>query len=272
MIVDAKRYLQAGLIAGRNLAIGVNLVSLSLIFRPARFVDVVSTLLFYFKALTGHGRLEQRNPQTFFKYSREYEILIDTDHYFWGNDPSYTKDIVTLCVLPKLMDAKRIFEIGTLDGFTAEHFAMNSLESTEVFTLDLPFEGSKLHLNTTLMDDNHRRAHSAVEKYRFDNTSWVSKVHLLFGDSASYDFSVFYDSIDLFFIDGAHSYEYVKSDTLNAIRCCRDGGMVVWHDYGRMGVNGVTRFLHEFSANGHRIYSVPGSSLAYHFVSGSAAD
>jgi predicted O-methyltransferase YrrM len=169
-------------------------------------------------------------------------------------------------MLPKLMEARRIFEIGTLDGYTSEHFAMNSFESTEVFSLDLPLDQSKLHLSTTLLDDNHRKAHSSVKNYRFDNTPWLSKVHLLFGDSAKYDFSPFHNSIDLFFIDGAHSYEYVKSDTQNAIRCCRDGGMVVWHDYGRMGVNGVSRYLHELSANGCRIYSVPGSSLAYHFV------
>jgi len=72
MIVDVNRYLQAGLKGGRNLAIGINLVSLGLTFRPARFVEVVSTLLsYFFKTLTGQGGLEQRNPQGFYTSSRD---------------------------------------------------------------------------------------------------------------------------------------------------------------------------------------------------------
>jgi len=37
---------------------------------------------------------------------------------------------------------------------------------------------------------------------------------------------------DLIFIDGSHYYEYVKSDTQNALGCLTAGGLVVWHDYG----------------------------------------
>jgi len=39
----------------------------------------------------------------------------------------------------------------------------------------------------------------------------------------------------------------------------------VWHDYGRMGVNGVSKWLHELSKS-KKIYSVPGSSLAWMIV------
>jgi hypothetical protein len=90
----------------------------------------------------------------------------------------------------------------------------------------------------------------------------ASKIQPLFGDSASFDYSPFIDRIDLFFIDGAHSYEYVRSDTLNALKCCRPGGVIAWHDFGRAGVNGVSRWLVEFSKQ-YPVFAVPGGSLAF---------
>jgi hypothetical protein len=82
-------------------------------------------------------------------------------------------------------------------------------------------------------------------------------------DSAKFDYSPFNRRVDLFFIDGAHSYPYVRDDTLKALECCRPGSVIAWHDYGRHGVNGVSRWLHEFS-RGRKIYCIPGGgSLAY---------
>jgi len=39
--------------------------------------------------------------------------------------------------------------------------------------------------------------------------------------------------------------------------------VVAWHDYGRMGVNGVSKWLHEFRRQGRQIFRIPGGSLAY---------
>jgi hypothetical protein len=64
-------------------------------------------------------------------------------------------------------------------------------------------------------------------------------------------------------VDGAHSYEYVTSDTRNALACVRAGGVIAWHDFGRSGVNGVTRALRELTETGRQIYAVPGGSLAF---------
>ncbi len=253
------------LIALRNVFLGGNLFSLQLISKPSLFVGTISTLLFYSKTLTGKSRLEQKNPDEIIQSNKKYEIKIDTDCYFWGNDASYVKDIITLCIITKLVDAKNIFEIGTLDGYTALHFAMNSPVNTKVYTLDLPPDGSEIpSLRSTAIDVAHQDQHAVIKKYRFQIPSVIEKVFTLFGDSARFDYAPFINKIDLFFIDGAHSYEYVKSDTLKALKCVRGGGIIVWHDYGRMGVNGVTKWLHEFAAQGNKVYSVPGSSLAYY--------
>lgn len=68
--------------------------------------------------------------------------------------------------------------------------------------------------------------------------------------------------MDFFFIDGAHSYQYVRSDTLNAFQCCHLGSVVAWHDFGRLGVNGVTRWVLDV-ARDHEVYVIPGGSLAF---------
>ena len=117
-------------------------------------------------------------------------------------------------------------------------------------------------LPTTIVDDRNIRDQRGVDRCFFDGTSVSGKIQRLFGDSATFDYASFEARVDLFFIDGAHSYEYVRSDTLNALRCCRPGSVIAWHDFGRFGVNGVTRWLRELSRS-RAVYCVPGGSLAF---------
>jgi hypothetical protein len=49
---------------------------------------------------------------------------------------------------------------------------------------------------------------------------------------------------------------------LHALVCCHPGSVIAWHDFGRMGVNGVTRWLVEF-ARTRPVYAIPGGSLAF---------
>jgi Methyltransferase domain len=106
------------------------------------------------------------------------------------------------------------------------------------------------------------RMHQGIKRYVWEAMDIAGKVQPLFGDSAKFDYSPYHGRVDLFFIDGAHSYEYVRSDTLNAMKCSRPGSVIAWHDFGRAGVNGVARWLMEFSKQ-HQVYSVPGGSLAF---------
>ena len=143
---------------------------------------------------------------------------------------------------------------------------VHSPPEATVYSLDLPEDGSaKPMLNTTIVDDQHLPKAGSERRYCFHGSPVASKIQLLRGDSALFDFTSFHGKIDLFFIDGAHSHEYVKSDTLNALSCCHPGSVLAWHDYGRVGVNGVFTWLHEFS-RGRDIYSVPGGSLAFMVV------
>jgi len=140
--------------------------------------------------------------------------------------------------------------------------AMNTSPGCAILTLDLAKGSAQpaVRLRTTLMDELHTRME--VGEYYFSGTPHAAKIQTLFGDSAAFDFSPYHRKIDLFFIDGAHSYEYVRSDTENALQCVRPGGVIAWHDFGRVGLNEVSKYILELSPR-LTIYSVPGGSLAF---------
>jgi hypothetical protein len=159
---------------------------------------------------------------------------------------------------------KTVFEIGTLEGYTSLHFALNTEDDAHIYTLDLPKDDATgPRLGTTVSDDAHINSSKRSRRYCFEETDVASKITCLFGDSASFDFSPYQGKVDFFFIDGAHSYEYVRSDTQNALKCCHPGSVIAWHDFGRFGVNGVTKWLLELVQQGHKIYAAPGSSIAF---------
>src|SRR5260370_8200661 len=96
-------------------------------------------------------------------------------------------------------------------------------------------------LQKTLVDDWHIEASQRDRRYIFDGTPEAHKITPLFHDSASFHFSPYHEKIDLFFIDGAHSYQYVRSNTLNAMHCCRKRSVIAFHDSARTRTSDVSR-------------------------------
>lgn len=170
-----------------------------------------------------------------------------------------TVDLLALCQLSAILEPTAAFEIGTLHGQTALHFAMNGAD--KVYTLDLPPEQTSSTLVTTSFDRIHQQEHGDI-RLDFQGTEWESRITCLYGDSATFDYSAFKSGIDLFFIDGAHSFEYVRSDTLKALYCLRPGGVLAWHDFGRRGLNGVSKWLRQLNRL-LPIAALPGGSLAF---------
>jgi hypothetical protein len=153
-----------------------------------------------------------------------------------------------------------------LTGYTAYHFALNTPDETRIFTLDLPGD-RRLHpsLPITAVDELHIRGRSRQAGYCFERSQEATKITPLSGDSAVFDFAPYRRKVDFFFIDGAHSYEYARSDTLNAVKCCHPGSVMAWHDYGKVSVPGVSRWVDEF-AREQAVYSIPGGSVAFTIV------
>lgn len=136
-----------------------------------------------------------------------------------------------LMQLAAMLRPERIFEIGTNQGRTTALLAMNTPDTTRIFTLDLSPDASAPDDVT----DRH-----LVELARqdlgsaFRGTSWEPRITQLLGDSTRFDFTPWHDSVDLVIVDASHSLPYVISDTQNAIRMIRPGGVIVWDDYESM--------------------------------------
>ena len=265
-----KQVLETGLVVVRNLILGGNLTSLTMVARPREMVSYVSECLFIWKTLNARRGIPQKNvfevlPAHNVETIQLGNLQVNQSAWFWSF-ASYTTDIVSLCLICQVLKPRVVFEIGTFRGYTAFHFALNTSDDSQVYTLDLPKSETYLpQLKTTVVDRAHTLAYRKNERFYFEQTSSASKVHCLKGDSATFDFTPFYGKVDFFFIDGAHSYDYVRADTLNALKCCHPGSVIAWHDFGRVGVNGVSRWILEWSRE-HQIYSVPGSSLAFMVV------
>jgi predicted O-methyltransferase YrrM len=161
-------------------------------------------------------------------------------------------------------DGTSIFEIGTFDGRTSLNLAFSSPPHCQVYTLDL-----KPEMDTAFdLAEGERhmvekpRSGARIDRYRNTDSAAVSRIHQLYGDSASFDFSPYYGTCSLVFIDASHAYEYVLSDSRAALKMIRPGGVILWHDYGIW--SGVTEAL-EHLAGGEMpgIRCIQGTSLAY---------
>ena len=155
-------------------------------------------------------------------------------------------ELAAICSLIQHHRPDRLMEIGTLDGRTTLNIAANSAPSAQIYTLDLPGQPSgACFLGKALSD----------------------KITQLYGDSTQFDFSPFYNSLDFVFIDANHAYDYVLSDSRQAIRLLRDGrGVIVWHDYGTWDWEGTTRALNDLYSEGNefgRLRHIEGTSLVY---------
>lgn len=162
----------------------------------------------------------------------------------------------------KYYKPKTIFEIGTFDGRTTLNMALNAPQA-EIYTLDLPKQEiakTKFRVKTGDLEFINKNQ-SGI---RFFGTDVGNRITQIYADSAQYDYSKFENNIDLVFIDGSHTYEYVISDTLAAMKLLRNKkGVIIWHDYGWYE---VIKALNEFYLKGGvfaNLKNVQGTSLAF---------
>lgn len=169
-------------------------------------------------------------------------------------------------VLVRLAEAsqpKRLFEFGTFDGRTALNLIAHSPPDAHLFTLDLP--AGKIDQTRLSLEQGDRAFIDKPESgTRFLKTAYAGRITRLYGDSATFDFSPYFGTIDMVFVDASHAYEYVRSDTLNAMKLLRPtGGVIAWHDYS-LDWRGVIRALNEFYRSGgifQNLLRVEGTTL-----------
>jgi predicted O-methyltransferase YrrM len=166
-----------------------------------------------------------------------------------------------LAALARGLDSRTFFEIGTNRGYTTWTVAHNNPDLV-AYTLDVPSGATPSEVAMELPPDDRRFfAPGPVCGEAFRDTPEAERITQLLGDSAAFDFSPWHGSIDLIYIDGAHTYEYVMSDTEHAMRMLAPGGTIAWDDYT---INpGVWRAVREIASQlGEPVYHVFGTRLA----------
>lgn len=169
----------------------------------------------------------------------------------------------------KKEDPKKIFEIGTFDGRTTINMAYSSKDSCEIYTLDLPKEllgKTKFKVgdyDKTLIDKD-----IFGERIKQSHLKCKNKIKQISGDSATYNFESFYNSIDLVFIDGAHDYDNALTDSKTSLKLVGiRNGIILWHDYkNNVPVVNAIETIRQIHPK-LNIYHIQGTNLAYCKVS-----
>lgn len=181
--------------------------------------------------------LPRQSLESFFD-TGEVEIRLA----FGGRYASQTvHEMACLATAAASVQPKKIVEIGTFRGASALVMAANAPKAT-VYTLDLPSDTESPCLPRNRIDDEviaERR-----DTILFEGRPEAARIVPMWGDSATFDFDAVGHDIDLAFIDGSHSYEYVRNDTEKILSRLRPGAVVLWHDYWD-ACPGVVRYLNE---------------------------
>jgi predicted O-methyltransferase YrrM len=210
-----------------------------------------------------YGRLMNFEETKFFQQLSSHFIFAQSN--LFNRDTKVTRSMEThfLSTLVKELNPQTIFEIGTYNGFTALHMAVNSPEACRIFTLDLPPDYDLGKVGNTSYDDLLviKLSQATINQRFYKKHPLENKISELYGDSASFDFSPYAGKIDIVFIDGNHSFQYVKSDTENAFKMLSDNGVIVWHDFDFIVHKDVFTYLNQLSKE-CPIYSVPHTRFA----------
>lgn len=179
----------------------------------------------------------------------------------WGGSMTIT-EISSLCHLVAARSPRKILEIGTFRGLTTLNIAINAPDA-EIHTLDLPPDANPA---STRFSTNDAKIITSRRGYYYETRAEAARIFQHYGDTATFDYKEIGGDVDFCLIDAAHSYEYVRNDTAKTLPLMSDGGLILWHDYGRNDFLaasedawGVTRFIHEIADVGVGI--LQGTSL-----------
>lgn len=174
----------------------------------------------------------------------------------YGGMPA--QDLYALLRVVRWIQPKRIFEMGTFQGLTTAHMALNS--DAEIYTLDLPRDLVTQPSGYAPKDLALLQSRQEIgRRYRGLNTN--GRIHQLFGDSRTFDYKPYQATFDLVLVDACHLFDYVMSDSCNALALLRETGTILWHDFGNsMDVSRACRLL----SRKQPVFHLEGTWLAMH--------
>jgi predicted O-methyltransferase YrrM len=140
-------------------------------------------------------------------------------------------DLLYVSAIARHLQCRNLFEFGTYLGRTSYHLTYAS-EGATVYTLNLH-------------PDKDSRVAPYLGKY-FHSTDREPFITQILGDSREFDTTPYRKKMDFIFVDGDHSYETVKNDTIKALEMLAPGGTIIWHDYAAKNP-GLVEFFKEFT-------------------------
>ncbi len=170
-------------------------------------------------------------------------------------------DLMALLSILVAEAPREVLEIGTFMGHTTRQMAENMSAGT-LHTVDLPedFSAGRDPEQRLPKDDLHLVERRIVGR-EFKGQPCASRIRQHFGDTASWNFAEA-GQPTFFFIDGAHTYEYCKSDSEKCFDLCGGHGVFLWHDCDD-GHPGVVQFVNDWRSRGRDIQRIAGTSIAY---------
>jgi hypothetical protein len=186
-------------------------------------------------------------------------IVLDSSHHDRDGALPLEEQLALLAILCDRSPAV-VLEIGTFFGTTTKAIALNRPGST-IHTVDLPPDYDATTGNDRLMpkDDLHLiESRDVGSAFRANPAFGNIRQH--FGDTAVWNFAEAKDA-SFFFIDGSHTYEYVRNDTLKCLTASTGPSTLVWHDCSA-NHPGVVRWLSELVTRGLPVARIRNTTLA----------
>lgn len=241
---------------------GVNIAALELALRRRNQVrSYVSSCVQQCDALLKRG-LPPQDPVAFLETHRPGVLRGATcvlPAHLHDGGGTRLEELVYLAAATRALQPRKIFEIGTFKGRTTAVFALNAPEA-EILTLDLPSEytaGSD-YIGTDAELVRTRNLAEFITEYGLQD-----RCTQVLGDSMLFDPRAHAGTVELAFIDGAHTYAHVRNDTEKVAVMMAPHGLVFWHDYGGKGrFRGITDYLHELRER-FPVYRIFGTTLAW---------
>ena len=155
-------------------------------------------------------------------------------------EPGFETDFLILHCLLRKYNPKRLFEVGTCEGYGTLIMA-NACPGCEIISLELPPYTAPYFISPSAIGSKCNRPYKQV-----------------FGNSLTYDYSQHFP-LDAWFIDGAHDYIHVKHETLEAVKS--GAPLIIYHD---TDIKEVFQAVQDGLENtDYRIYRVTDSRISY---------
>lgn len=175
------------------------------------------------------SRIREVYIEELFPGIQDVSVPIGVINEFTGH--ANKTDMLYVSAVAKHIGARKMFEFGTYMGRTTLYLAHNNPEG-EVFTLNLAPESDPRY--------------APFLGLLFRGREEEKRIVQLYADSREFDVTDYRKQFDFVFVDGDHSYELVKNDTLKAFELLKAGGVIMWHDYAPKS-EGLVRFFMEYT-------------------------